>query len=342
MDRRSFLCRSLMAGSGLALSNLSLGAESISGSQYFDLSTGSTRFIYSAGLRNPTTKMQSFGFDHINQRIYAVQITGAEFDGVSATQHGYQGDLTVSQLDYSGNLLGYMYLERCGHGVQIGVQPTGSGTAPWIWVEYDCPIVTSGDTWGTRLMRFLWSDTEVIHYGDSAVHQHTPVANSTNNTCNIDWIYQRLILRFETNHTMQYAIYNLTDVTSDNYTPILGPFAQPTLPSASFQGYALLGEYLYMMNGDAASTSVCPGMETSPPPVYLTVFNVNTQTITQQVSCNPGYSIGFREPEGLSIYLDASSDISSARLMMGLAGFPSDCDTSHRAASFYYKGTLTS
>lgn len=127
MDRRNFLRSSLMAGGALALPNLKLGAQTISGSQYFDLSTGSTRFIYSAGLRNPTTKMQSFGFDHVNQRIYAVQITGAEFDGVSATQHGYQGDLTVSQLDYSGNLLGYMYLERCGHGVQIGVQPTGSG-----------------------------------------------------------------------------------------------------------------------------------------------------------------------------------------------------------------------
>jgi hypothetical protein len=339
----------MIASGALALPELSFAT--LSGTQYFDLSSGSTRFVYSAALRNPTTKLQSFGFDHINQRIYVVQCTGAEYDGVSATQHGYQGDLTVSQLDYSGNLLGYMYLQRCGHGVQIGVQPTGSGSAPWIWVEYDCPIITSGDTWGTRLMRFQWANTEVIHYGDSTVHQHTPVANSTNNTCNIDPVYNRLILRFITNGVMQYAIYNLQDVINDVYTPILGPFAQPALVDNSgnalpaFQGYCLLGEYLYMLSGDAASQTVCPGAQGATP-VWVTCFNVNTQQVTQRVSCDPGYSIGFREPEGMAIYLDSSGSASSARMMMGLGGYPSTgtyaCNTGRRAASFYYKGTLTS
>lgn len=73
------------------------------------------------------TVQQSFTFDNVNRRLFIVnRRDGSALDS---------GDLTISQLDFSGKVLGSMHLLGCGHGVNIAAEPIGSDT--YIWSETD-------------------------------------------------------------------------------------------------------------------------------------------------------------------------------------------------------------
>jgi hypothetical protein len=58
------------------------------------------------------------------------------------------GDLVITQLDFSGKQLGYMYLTGFGHGIAFGAQAEGSFT--YLWTETD--VDSSG--YGKKIGRF--------------------------------------------------------------------------------------------------------------------------------------------------------------------------------------------
>jgi hypothetical protein len=349
IDRRKLLRYSALAGGALALPPF-LRGSSVSSSQRFDLTTGSTLFsegtspFRSIGLQNPYAKIQSFGFDPVNDDIYMVQTTGAEYDGNSMAYHTCHGDLTITKTNLSGTASSHMYLNGCGHGISIGVQSKGANTEPWLWMECNCSVTASGvATYGNELFRFVWSPNSTINFSSSTAYQYNLKPGSNSNSCNIDISYNNLILRYH-NHGAKYSIYDLTDVYNNaSATPWI-EFDQPAIVnslSSAFQGYALYGEYLYMLNGDSEPGGTCPGTEAigNSYPITLTAMNVTTGA-TWQSNSNAGYSIGEREPEGMAIYLNSSLTRSSAKLCFGLAGYNDSCPNPQTwAASIYYKGT---
>ncbi|MGC5021682.1 hypothetical protein [Micromonospora sp. DT47] len=301
-------------------------------SKQFDLSDPSDPLIREKNLHNVTV-MQSFAIDNVNKRIYTVQVVqgGLQLPGesapVSGTTRAANGDLCVTQLDIAGSKLGFMYLKGFGHGVQIGVEP--SGTSAYLWTETD-----SVNQWGTSIARFKFTSGAVLTTSSTALEKHKPVSGSTNNTCTIDPTTNRLIFRHYVNGGMRYNVYNLADVRAGNYTP-LASVAQPsTVGSARpFQGYTALGSYLYMLEGSAYGTyDSVEGTGNT----YITVQDLNTGAQIDRQLTKAGYTIPFREPEGMGLHLPTASDPNSARLCFGFAGGASGA----RNASIYYKNLL--
>ena len=91
------------------------------------------------------TVMQSIAFDTWNQRLFTGQLrskTGAN-----------SGDLTLTQLTMSGDVVGHMYLSGFGHAVSIGAETVGRTT--YLWTETD---VDTANGRGRQIARFRWQD----------------------------------------------------------------------------------------------------------------------------------------------------------------------------------------
>lgn len=331
--------RTLLRAAGVGAAGTAFGAAagvrpaaaSVPVSGRFDLSDPSDKLIRGNRLHNNTV-MQSFAFDNVNKRIYTVQVVqgGVQLPGESAPVPGAtraaNGDLCVSQLDLAGNKITFMYLKGFGHGVQIGVEPVGS--TAYLWTETDAV-----DQWGTAITRFKFTAGAVFTTSTSGLEKHRPVSGSTNNTCAIDPTTNRIILRHKVSSGFRYNVYNLADVRARSYTP-LASVAQPaTVGSARpFQGYTALGSYLYMLEGSAYGTyDSVEGTGNT----YITVVDLNTGAQVDRGLTKAGYTIPFREPEGMAIQLPTGS-ASSARLCCGFAGGESGA----RNASIYYKDLL--
>src|SRR5688500_5795677 len=103
--------RGLLAGAGALVAAGSLGlptasarpvrAAALPATKRFKMSATTNEFFRSKPLWGPTV-MQSFAFDTPNNRLF----TGQLRSGTPANS----GDLTLSQLSFSGTVLGHMYL----------------------------------------------------------------------------------------------------------------------------------------------------------------------------------------------------------------------------------------
>lgn len=342
-SRRRFLRNSALAGAALTLPECVQSAyATVPTSKAFYIHQASTQYIRSAALEDVSV-MQSFGFDNDNKRLYTVQVSNADSYGTYAYHLGH-GDLTVTQLDYNGTLKGHMKLHGCGHGVSIGVQSRGVGVNPWIWVEYNVDLAnpdSAGAVHGRELMRFVFSNGEVIDPGDSTVHTHNVVSGMYQVTCNIDPTYNRMAVRYSKtpNGHHYYKIFNVDDVAAVIYNnPLTAEISEPSFTGGVFQGYCLFGNYLYFSNGSASSD--CPGTETTGLDSYISRLDVNDPTNTfATVHSQTAYTLGLREPEGLAIQIPNTSNPTAARLMQGFAG-TDNCGSSNKYASFYYKDQL--
>ena len=141
------------------------------------------------------TVMQSFGFDNANGCIFTLQLTYG----------GGNGDLTLTKLSLSGNRLGYMLLTGFGHGVSFGAEPVGTST--YLWTEADSAGIEANAR-GLRIGRFEFVDGTTLDTASSAITKYTLVPGSTVNTCNIDPVYNRLILRYDESGTMKFNVYD--------------------------------------------------------------------------------------------------------------------------------------
>jgi hypothetical protein len=293
--------------------DVGIAASPLALSQRINLGDDSTELIREKALHRASV-IQSFAIDNVNRHIYAAQLTDAA-----------AGDLCVTKLDMAGNELGYMYLTGFGHGVQIGVEP--AGTSAYLWTETD-----SVSERGTKLARFKFVSGTTLDNGSSGLEKHAPVPGSTVNTCTIDPTTNRLILRYSLNGQMMFRVYNLADVKARNYTPLVEvpePYIVGNMPQP-FQGYAVIGRFLYMLEGSAYGNdnSVYPEGNT-----YVTCLDLNTGTIVDRQHTRAGWSLDYREPEGMGVHLPNLSDPSTARLCFGFASGGAGA----RKASIFYK-----
>jgi len=153
----------------------------IPSSKRFDLTQPSYDLFRSKALHDVTVQ-QGFAFDNVNRRLFVSQLRY----GPAATA----GDLVITQLDFSGKQMGYMYLTGFGHGIAFGAQAEGSST--YLWTETD---VDSGG-YGKKIGRFKFTSGTTLSKTSSALTVHTPIAAATQHTCSIDPITKRLIVRY--------------------------------------------------------------------------------------------------------------------------------------------------
>lgn len=345
----------LAAGGGVALSALARPGTATAGgptgapvadpdpavtaalptSRRFDLTDSSDPLFREKAMRNGTV-LQSFAFDNINRRIYVAQVLQggvqlAEPAPVSGAARNAAGDLCVTELDFAGNQLGQMYLLGFGHGVSIGAEPVGGTT--YLWTEVDA--VPVGDSArGTALARFPFVDRAVLT-NRSPMEKHRPVAGATNTTVSIDMAHNLLVTRYSLGGRMRVSVFDLPAVKAGTYTP-LATIDQPAVVAAErpFQGYTSFGRYLYMLEGSAYGTY--DSVEAEHGNTHLTTVDFATGDVVQRAWSQAGYSLSFREPEGMAVQLTDVNDLNSARLCFGFASR----NAPNRLASIYYKDLL--
>lgn len=287
-------------------------SASVPASQRFDLSQPSYERFRSVSLHETHHAMQGMAYDNVNKRLYIAQI-----------QNGSDGDdLCINQLTIEGVPTGHMHVSNAGHGVSIGVEAVGASS--YIWMECDSDE-HSDDGRGTALARFKFVN------GGTPSSVQKFLTGSKTITCATDPANNRLLVRRNEGGTMHYSLFSLADAAAGRFSSPLAHFAQPTLGSGSvtFQGYTVLGDYLYTLDGtgheDAADINS-----------YVTATDMNTGKVVQRSLTKAGKTLFYREPEGMMVYRTVGGNL---RLCFGFASRP-DMSSSTRYASVYYKDVL--
>ncbi|MGW1026231.1 phage baseplate protein [Streptomyces sp. NPDC002577] len=318
----------------------------VTATKRFDLSDPSDVLLREIGLTG-TRVLQSFAFDNTRGHLFTVQLVdgGLRLPGESQTYTGAEreanGDLCLTRLDTSGRILGTMYLRGFGHGVQIGVESTTAGS--FLWTETKAVQSQNSDGtytgWGSRLARFKFANGTVLTPDSPAITQYSLGDGIDRTTVALDPVNNRLTVRCRVSGSFRYRLYDLAAFKSGGRTA-LADVAQPAdlQPgySDTFQGFATFGSYLYLLAGTQYGTdgSVEPDGNT-----YITCVDWNTGSVAEQSLTKAGYSLPYREPEGMAIQVPDPSNPQGARLCSGFASVTSDTD-SRKKASIYYKDLL--
>ncbi len=299
-------------GAAVAVPGLSASAASVPTSKRFDLSQPSAERFRSVSLHETHHAMQGMAYDNVNRRLYIAQI-----------RNGSDGDdLCINQLSIEGKPTGHMHVNNAGHGVSIGVEPVGSSS--YIWMESDSSE-HSDDGRGTALARFKFVN------GGSPSSVKKFLTGSKTITCATDPVNKRLLVRRNEGGSMHYSLFSLADAAAGKFTSPLAHFAQPKLGNGSvtFQGYTVLGNYLYTLDGTGHQD---PADINS----YVTATDMNTGKVVQRSLTRAGKTLLYREPEGMMVYQTVGGNL---RLCFGFASRPS-MSSSTRYASVYFKDVL--
>lgn len=306
----------ILAGSVLGAGTLLGGraAAAVPSSPYFDLTQPSYDLFRSKALQDETV-MQSFTFDNVNRRLFVAQLKNGSTSDAN-------GDLCITQLDFDGNQLGYIYLTGFGHGMSIGVQPVG--TASYLWTEVD-----SVNERGTRIARFKFVNGATVDRTSASLSKFTPVSGDTM-TCAVDPVNNRLAVRYNSGG-MRIAVYDLAAAAAGNFSTMLAQINQPS-GLGTFQGYTIYGEYLYILESDSYEHANNDGIPEGNS--RLTSVHLNTGTVNQsRVLTKAGSTLEPREPEGLGIYRTIGGE---TRLFLGFASGSAGA----RKANIFYKNAL--
>ncbi|MYX44211.1 teichoic acid biosynthesis protein C [Streptomyces sp. SID89] len=333
-----------------------------------DLNSASNNWIREKATKDATI-IQSFGYDNANRHIYLVQVTqgGLKLAGesapVSSANRNLHGDLTVTKWDMSGNVLGYMYLRGFGHGMSIGVEPVG-GSA-YLWTEVDAVALSDGTSRGRRLARFPFVNGRVLDSTSADLTTYTPVPGSTVNTASVDPVYGRLVVRFQdTDGIKKYQVHDLDLARLGIWSEPLAAIDEPDITAVPgwplttyghpfLQGYVVVGRYLYMLHGNSyGSTEKINGQNVviSQPNVgntFISSVDLTTGAFSPappspfNVNVNPcytaaAYTLDYREPEGLGVYIPDLAQPGVFSIGMGFASGPEGA----RLASIYGKSDL--
>ncbi|MFG1704837.1 teichoic acid biosynthesis protein C [Nonomuraea sp. M3C6] len=302
-------------GAGVAATALAAKpAAAATAANRFDLAAPATQLIWKKALYDETV-LQSFAFDNVNGHIYTVQVK----NGAASPAAGH---LCLTKLSLTGTVLGHMYLMGFGHGVQIGVEP--SGTSAYLWTETDA--VNDGENaWGRRLARFKFVNGQTLTASSAALTKYTLIAGATSTTCAIDPSTNRLIMRYWVEGKPRYAAYSLAAVKSGTAKKLYD-VAQPS-GLGVFQGYTAYGDFLYLLDGTAYS-----GSNPAPGNTFITSVDLRTGDTVQRARSQAGKSLDYREPEGMAIQVVSGRP----RLCLGLASGAAGA----RKASIFYKDAL--
>lgn len=288
-------------------------AAGVPTSKRFDLSKPSYDVFRGRLLHESHHAMQGMAFDAVNRRWFIVQ----------ARNGGSGDDLCITRLDESGKVTGSMHIDNAGHGVSMGVEPVGSDS--YVWVECDSHRNDEKGR-GTALARFRFADGKP----PSSVKKF--FKGSSTITCATDPVNRRILVRRKESGGMVYRLYDFSSVDVENGTfgDPLATITQPKLGdgSVTFQGYTVLGRYLYTLDGDG---------QTDPAKInsYVTSVDLNTGKAVQRSLTKAGKSLLYREPEGMAIHRTSGGE---TRLCFG---FASRADGSiNRWANVFHKNVL--
>lgn len=303
----------LAVGAGGALATQQASAA-VPASKRFDLSKPSYDVFRGVLLHEKHHSMQGMAYDAQNGHLFIIQAR----DGATGD------DLCINRLSLSGKVTGSMHINNAGHGVSIGVEPRGSDS--YLWVECDSHK-NDGSGRGTALARFKFVNGK----SPSGVKKFFKGSNTI--TCATDPVNKRILVRRKESGKFTLRLYDFAslDLENNTFTERLAKIAQPKLGNGkvTFQGYAVLGSYVYMLDGNGHANAADIDS-------YVSAVDLNTGKVVDRFKTKAGKSLVYREPEGMAITRTSGG---KPRLVFG---FSSRRYMGHidRFANVFYKDVL--
>ncbi|MDF6018116.1 signaling protein [Streptomyces sp. JH34] len=247
------------------------------------------------------TGPQSIAFDE-HGRMYALQVMQGgirlpdEERPASGKARRLAGDMCVTAYARGGAAAGHMYLRGFGHGISMGVEPSGDG--PLLWVECDAD---TGTGYGRAVARVPFHHGTVLDSTSPSVRHHRPLPGSHRIHPAVDVAGGRVLLSHRAGRSQRYTVYALDDFLSGSYKPLADLRNHALRGGETLQGCAVHGDHIYQLTG----TPYTDPEGANPPEgggnTYVSAIDVRSgRTIgRRKVSVAP--HLPFREPEGLAV-----------------------------------------
>ncbi|GAA3473376.1 phage baseplate protein [Nonomuraea roseola] len=288
-------------------------------SDLIDLSGPWGRVLSGTLLHHPQA-MQSMAVDPVTRDVYIVQLR-------DATTAPAAGNLCVNRVSQRTGLFSeHMHLDGFGHGYQIGAQHINGKT--YLWTE--AGPVQGG--FGTHVTRFPFLAGETLTMTSTALSRpFQPEPGAYNCAPSVDPIHGWVTIRYRTAKGYFYSRYPIDSETGKVTGRAARTIPHPSKTAAprtwdTFQGFASLGDILYLYTGDPEPPAPSGGN------THMTAISWTDGKVvagSEHITAVPG--LARREPEGLAI--EPMGD--EARLLFGFSGG----DTMPRKATICFFST---
>ncbi|MFI6316379.1 hypothetical protein ACIBG8_02615 [Nonomuraea sp. NPDC050556] len=264
----------------------------------FDLSGPWGRVLAGTRLHHGPA-MQSLAVDPATHDLFVIQLR----DRDTAPD---EGNLCVNRVDRrTGLVRDWMHLDGFGHGYQIGAQHLAGRTHLWS----EAGPVRKG--FGTRVTRFPFLPGQSIDMGASVLlAPFSPVPGTLVCAPTVDPVGNWLTIRYRTTAGHFYARYAIDPATGKPAAAPAATIAHPEEVAGTFQGFATLGDLLYLYTGDPSDS-----YETSNTRISTVSWaDPGAAPRITRITALPG--LPWREPEGLAL----ESVGGRVQLLFGLNG----------------------
>ncbi|HIW63210.1 MAG TPA: hypothetical protein H9881_12190 [Candidatus Stackebrandtia excrementipullorum] len=322
--------RMLALSTGVILAG-GLGSTAIAGtaradvptSPRFDLTVASSRLFWKKPLHEKPI-MQCFAFDNVNGEVYVMQRS----DQPDSKRRGH---LAINRMTLEGDYISRMYLNGFGHGIAFGVQPTPDGVI--MWTEADAQPYGDDNSRARVVCRFPWAASTTPITRDD-VELYEPIDGMHLASCSLDMDHNTIAVRYTKDGVdgMRVSLYDLDAFAEHDFSQRLADISTRPVhtPDVTPQGYQHYGQHLYLLQGNPYDQPCDQPGERGRGNTVIGRINFNDESDHEAHLTNAGYSLNFREPEGLGLINLADG---RPRLAMG---FASGCPGT-RQANIYYK-----
>lgn len=259
------------------------------------------------------TVHQQAAFDTSTGDVYATQVihSGRQLPGepepIPWEVRSSRGDLAISRVSPSGELLDRMFVRGFDHGASLGVE-TIDGQV-WIWTSYDAREVPVGsNAHGRMLCRFPWQPNAVLDIGSPSIEAFDPTPGTTSITLSLDLTHDQVGIRYTDNGQRRYRVYSYAQLVAGDYENYIHDWPQQT--TTRLQSWTLYGRYVYQWHGAGYS-------DDNPPPgnSFFTIIDAFTGREIRHAPYHDRVTLPHREPEAITVWPTPDGP----RLVYGLA-----------------------
>ncbi|MFE3450812.1 hypothetical protein ACFXJ8_17960 [Nonomuraea sp. NPDC059194] len=261
----------------------------------FDLTGPWTRVLADTRLHHGPA-MQALAVDPVSHELYLVQLRDSK--GI---------DLCINRVSRTtGEVLDWMHLDGFGHGYQIGAQHIGGRTHLW------CETAPVRSGFGTRVTRFPYLPGQSIGpTSDVLTKPYSPGPDTLTCAPNVDPIGNWVTLRYRTPAGYFYSRHPIDPATGKVSGTPTATIPHPPSVVGTFQGFATVGDLLYLYNGNPSDS-----YENSNARISLISWrHPDRPPVVTPVTALPG--LAHREPEGLAVEPLGDDRV---QLLFGLSG----------------------
>lgn len=233
--------------------------------------------------------IQSLDYDNESEMFYVSQV----YDKEGASKEANES-FVIFRCDKYGRYIDNMKIEYGGHGAKISIEHTPSGIKLWTWIEY---ADSTGVGTGGSLCRIPYLANATIKTNDINIERFTGFSPSEYLLPDLDEENGIIAMRYKISDTQEEVWVSRKEDIINNTNKTISKFSVKREYTGN-QGLCTFGGHIYWR----------AGFDDNNPPALIVDYdyNGNINSIKYEDFPMPPRE-DYREPEGLTMYIDKSS-----------------------------------